>query len=244
MAAIAPAVPPAPTFSQRGFTLTELAVVLVIVSLLIGGMLVPFAAQQEVKATIETQKTLNDVRDALYGFAAAKGRLPCPATLASVGVEQPAGGGACTCVSPDCFLPAATLGIAPINSSGQALDGWNDPIRYAVTTANTSAFTTSDGMKGAWSSLAPDLSVCNDSACAVTLTTTAAAVVWSNGKNAASGGTSSDEKENPNPQTASYPDPNASRFVSHAASTDFDDIVIWLSPNVLYNRMITAGKLP
>ena len=29
-----------------------------------------------------------------------------------------------------------------------------------------------------------------------------------------------------------------------AGSTEFDDLVVWLSPNVLFNRMVAAGKLP
>ena len=33
-------------------------------------------------------------------------------------------------------------------------------------------------------------------------------------------------------------------FVSHTPTSTFDDIVAWLSPNILLNRMVTAGKLP
>jgi len=29
-----------------------------------------------------------------------------------------------------------------------------------------------------------------------------------------------------------------------AATSEFDDIVTWLSPNILFNRMVVAGKLP
>ena len=42
----------------------------------------------------------------------------------------------------------------------------------------------------------------------------------------------------------------ANNFVSRtitapgAGLAEFDDLVIWLSPNVLYNRMVAAGKLP
>jgi len=240
-------VPPASSLDHRGFTLIELAIVMFIVSLLIGGMLLPLSAQQDIRARGETDKTLNDIRDALIGFAVANGRLPCPATAASNGIGQPAAGGACTCVAPDCFLPAATLGIAPINSVGQAVDGWQFPIRYAVTSANTNAFTTTDGLKPIWGSTpAPDLKVCPSSgACPSPLTSTAVAVIWSTGKNSAEGGTSADEQENPNPQTgAGNLDPTANSFVSRITGSDFDDVVIWVSPNILYNRMIAAGRLP
>jgi prepilin-type N-terminal cleavage/methylation domain-containing protein len=247
MAAMTPAVIPTPTSVQSGFTLVELAMVLFIVALLIGGILLPLSAQQDVRARYGTEKALDDVRDSLIGFAIANGRLPCPATAASNGISQPAGGGACTCVSPDCFVPAATLGIAPVNSVGQAVDGWQFPIRYAVTGANANAFTTTDGLRAIWGSptLAPDLTVCPSSACAATLTSTAAAVIWSTGKNSTEGGTSADEQENPNPKTgAGNVDPTANRFVSRSNGSDFDDIVIWISPNTLYNRMVAAGRLP
>ena len=230
--------------SARGFTLTEMAVVLVIVALLISSLVIPFSAQQDIRARQETEKILKDIQEALLGFAVAQGRLPCPATLASNGAEAPAGGGTCTCVSPDCFLPAATLGISPINSTGQAVDGWQNPIRYAVTSANANAFSTNNGMKNAWNGgLAPDLQVCATGACAIPLTNDAVAVIWSTGKNSFQGGTSADEIENPNPNTGANPDPT-SRFVSRTSGDDFDDTVVWLSPNILYNRMITTGKLP
>lgn len=229
----------------RGFTLVELGVVLAIVVLLIGGMLLPLSAQRDIQNIAETEKTISDAREALFGYAAANGRLPCPATAASNGIEQPAGGGVCTCVSPDCFLPAATLGIAPINSVGQAVDGWQGPIRYTVAAiAPPSAFTTVSGMKTAWGGLAPNLQICGTAACAVPLASNAVAAIWSSGKNALQGGASDDEKENPNPNTGAIPDPTPTRFVSRIPGPDFDDIVIWLSPNILYSRMIAAGQLP
>ncbi|OQY65831.1 MAG: hypothetical protein B6D47_12090 [Rhodocyclaceae bacterium UTPRO2] len=49
----------------RGFTLAEMAVVLVIVALLIAGMMLPLSAQQDIRARQETATTL-------VGFAAAK----------------------------------------------------------------------------------------------------------------------------------------------------------------------------
>jgi hypothetical protein len=78
----------------------------------------------------------------------------------------------------------------------------------------------------------------------VPLASNAVAVIWSTGKNTTSGGTSADESENPNPQTGANPDPTPNCFVSHILAPDFDDQVIWLSPNILYNRMISAGRLP
>jgi prepilin-type N-terminal cleavage/methylation domain-containing protein len=267
------AVPPRLTFT-RGFTLTELAVVLAIVALLIGSMMLPLAAQDDVRRTQETQKTLNDARDALVGFATATGRLPCPATDASNGVEAPNGGGTCTLfdasdVVPVGYLPAATLGLAPVDTQSRLLDGWGNPIRYGVTTSNAAAFTRPNGMSSTgMTALAPDLIVCptarfggNDVQGAGTaaancptgvtpLSNSSVAVLYSLGPDAGRGGNGTDEQHNPNPAISSGTLASDRLFVSHtptprdAANGEFDDIVIWLSPNILFNRMIAAGRLP
>ncbi len=102
--------------------------------------------------------------------------------------------------------------------------------------------------------LAPDLNVCasatgiggTDCGAAVSLTANAVAVIYSVGVNAATGGTGTDETANPNPNSAD----NNQVFISHtramAAATngEFDDIVIWIAPGILYNRMVQAGRLP
>lgn len=258
MAAITLAVPPVPTFVHRGFTLMELAIVMFIVSLLLGGMLLPLSGQQDIRNHGDTQKTLASARDALLGFAMANDRLPCPATAASNGLESPVGGGVCT--NPyDGYFPAATLGLSPTDANGYLLDGWGgDPIRrvrYAVSTANTSAFTTTSGMKTTGiTTLAPDLKICNTgvgmatpgtaaAACAAnaSLATDAVAVIYSHGKNAGTGGAGTEENHNPNPQSTLAADP---AFVNAQPGTAFDDQMIWLSKNTLFNRMVAAGKLP
>ena len=249
--------------AYKGFTLVEMAVVLVIIGLMLGGLLVPLSAQLDIRNSAATQKSLETAKEALLGFAVANGRLPCPATDSSDGVEAFAAGGNATngncAVFNNGFLPAATLGITPIDSQGYALDGWGgqsqNRIRYAVTSANTNAFTLTNGMQNTgMGSLVPELRVCA-SASGITATrcsggtesnylvNTAVAVIYSVGKNAASGGTSADESANPNPNSAD----NDIVFVSHEpapAPNEFDDMVTWISPNVLYNRMVAAGKLP
>ena len=125
----------------RGFTLIELAVVIAIVGLLLGSLMVPLATRVQARQIGETHRILRDAREALYGFAIANGRLPCPASSMSSGLESPVGGGVCT--NPhDGFLPAATLGIMPTDAEGFAIDSWGNRICYAVSLANASAFTT------------------------------------------------------------------------------------------------------
>lgn len=273
------AVPPAPRFpgaprqpgrkAARGFSITEMAIVLLIVALLVGGMLVPLSAQDEIRRGGETQATVKSAMEAILGFAAANGRLPCPATAASNGIEAPAGGGTCALLAagdavPVGFLPGATLGLGPLDNAGRVLDAWGNPLRYAVSNANGSAFTSANGVQGiGMANLATtQLIVCPTAAGGVQNSGTpdadcpaggsayarnAAAVVYSLGKNAATGGAGGDEQHNPNPNSPLAAD---RVFVSHdpapatAANGEFDDILLWLSPNVLFNRMIAAGRLP
>jgi len=248
----------APTLAQRGFTLIELAIVMFIVALLLGGLMLPLSGQQDVRAYGETQKVLADARDALLGFAMANDRLPCPASSASNGLESPVGGGACT--NPyDGFFPAATLGLTPVDSSGYLLDGWGGEtthrVRYALSTANSNAFSTTSGMKTTGITvLAPDLKICNTgvgmsnpgtatAACAAnaSLATDAVVVVYSLGKNAGTGGSGTEENHNPNPQSTQTADP---AYVNAQQSSSFDDQVIWLSRSTLFNRLVAAGRLP
>ena len=54
---------------QGGFTLIELAIVLVIVTILIGGLAVPLSAQIEARRIAETRKTMEEAREAIIGYA-------------------------------------------------------------------------------------------------------------------------------------------------------------------------------
>lgn len=266
MAALISAVSPAPTFRHDGFTLTEMSVVLVIVALLIGGMLIPLAAQQDIRTISETDATLKTIHEALLGYAATQGRLPCPASAGSHGAESFATGenrttGVCSNFF-DGFVPAATLGVHPTDNDGFAIDAWGQRIRYAVANKTVGdinsdvsnahiALTSSDGIKLATMTKLPNASllfVCNTASgigtgncgTATALAGNAPAVVFSTGKNGAS--TGADEQANTTVQDGV--------FVSHesapsaALNGEFDDQVTWLSPHILVNRMISAGRLP
>ena len=120
--------------TAHGFTLAELAVVMMIVALLLGSMMYTLSVQFEQRAFEETRSRLEAARQLLLSFAIVNGRLPCPATAASLGAEDPPGGG--TCTSPYVgFLPARTIGYQVVDAGGFATDSWNNRIRYAVSAA-------------------------------------------------------------------------------------------------------------
>lgn len=238
-----------------GFTLVEMAVVLLIVGLLLGGLLPTLSSRVEQQRTVEVRKQLDDIEQALIGYALVNGRLPCPASPSSNGTESFAGGG--NAINGNCsnsnngYAPAATLGL--VTADGYAVDPWGNRIRYALTRSNSNAFSSIGGMSASgMSGLTPDLLVCNSatgigtSSCASGAALTAnpgvPLVIYSTGRNGSYGGTGADEAVN---QSA-----NNRVFVSHtptaktAANGEFDDIVIWLSPDILFGKMVAAGRLP
>jgi prepilin-type N-terminal cleavage/methylation domain-containing protein len=231
------AVPQRLTFA-RGFTLAEMAVVLVIVALLIAGMVLPLSAQQEIRARQETEKTLTDVREALIGYAAShsasdgKPYLPCPDTdNPPDGVEnRSASPGACS--AQEGTLPWVDLGLG-------RNDAWNNRFRYVVTAAFSNSAT------GFTLQSAGTLTICADNACAATVASGIPALALSHGVNGAgafnTGGgintapTGADELENTDGDAT---------FVSRVSDGGFDDLVTWVPSTVLMNRMLTSGKLP
>jgi prepilin-type N-terminal cleavage/methylation domain-containing protein len=257
----------------HGFTLIEMAVVLVVVSLLLGSLLVPLASQVEQRKIETTERTLDQAREALLAFAAARGRLPCPAGTAGGREALTTSAAVGDCVSFWGFLPAATLGLSPLDADGYARDGWGgevrdgsnfdqNRIRYAVRSANIGAqnfvFTKIGGIRAAGLAAISTfgdanglLYVCSaggggGGGCgsAFTLSSEAVAVIWASGPNAATGGVSIDEAENPNPNGGSADRVFVSRPRGGGAGPEFDDHVVWITPPILFQRMVAAGQLP
>ena len=248
----------------RGFTLTELAVVFTIISLLLAAGMYTLSAQTEQRNFEETRRRLEAARELLLAFALVNGRLPCPAsavTGSTAGFEAPAGGGTCT-TSYGGWLPARTIGFQVTDSAGNAIDAWGNPIRYAVSSTTptctpaatvTPHFTVAANMRTNGITCQPgDLVVCRQSPAVVTATTCDAntsvtnqnllvAIVFSTGKNGTTGGTGINEARNLDSNAlfvSRSPDP------AGASGGEFDDQMLWIPVGELYGKLIAAGLLP
>jgi prepilin-type N-terminal cleavage/methylation domain-containing protein len=223
--------------AARGFTLVEVAIALMIIGLLLGGAVVTVSAQIDLKQYAETRQTMELAQEAILGFAAANGRLPCPATMNpppnEEGEEIPKGGNCAENFRG--FVPAKTLALRPVNANGLLVDAWGQPIRYAVTDAHTNGFTTANGLRDLFGTedlqQSPKLSVCSAMPCTgqAQLTPGAAFVLITSGPNLAI-----DNGENSNDNDT---------FIFEQSSTAVDDLMVWTSPFTLYNRMLAAGAL-
>jgi len=213
---------------HAGFTLAEMAIVLVIVGLLLGGLLIPLSAQQENQFRSETDKSLAEIREALIGYAIINGKLPCPMPTT---ITDPAAAGygeaAATCnPGTEGYLPWKTLGVTetdtwgePRSSSTQAFTGyWHyrvDDAFVATIAVNTSQ---SDG-----------LSIDDHNGNSLTATTERpVAIVYSTGANRTADG------QNASANTT---------FEAGEITSTFDDRVIWIGRPMLINRMVAAGTL-
>lgn len=100
-----------------GFTLVEIAIVLVIIGIITAGILSGAGALRESAKFKEDQIKLQDIKTALLGYVAVNGYLPCPDTNDD-GEEEPRTGNQCSDVSGT--LPYIDLATHAVNSYGFA----------------------------------------------------------------------------------------------------------------------------
>jgi type II secretory pathway pseudopilin PulG len=234
-----------------GFSLIEMAVVLLLVTLLLGSILIPLSSQVDQRRVTDTEKELEAIKEALIGFAIANRYLPCPAVSSANGVEDRTGT-ACTGGKRVGFLPWVTLGV-------QGYDSWGNRYRYSVTPAFSvsdpnNLFALNQVTDATWITIQG-----RDSTGAVinlTASNSVPVALLSHGKNGY-GATSEtgvaralpgtwtntlDEYNNANNSTTFW---SRARTENTAATGgEFDDLVVWISPSILFSRMVAAGQLP
>lgn len=242
---------------NKGFTLLEMAIVLVIVGLFVGGLFIPLSNQKEVNNLIETREKIAVIKEAVLGFAIVYGRLPCPAdetiksSATGAGVEQ-VDGGVCKDSKVYGAVPWVTLGVPETDAWGRRFSyrvskSFSDDFSISKTVSPPSTCTDAPERSSFALCSEGDINVSDLSgASSVLVASKLPVIIVSHGKNGYGAYTteglqfeidkiSALESNNIN---------NDASFTSMAHTPSFDDIVDWLSPNILFNRMVAAGKLP
>jgi type II secretory pathway pseudopilin PulG len=249
-----------------------MAIVLLIVSILLGAVLIPLSMQMELRQYADTKKTMDQINEALIGFVLINGRLPCPADrtiadgTANAGVER-----------ATCTTAATQFGVIPwVTLNVPETDEWGRRFTYRVT--STFADAIAAATYGCAPPVNPTLSsfaLCASGDMKVQSRTTAKvaydmtnvalpAVFISHGKNGygawGTKGTqpfpvvpaaNADEATNANTATVTFISRDKQDASSSCSDTagitpmcEFDDLVAWIPLTTLMNRMVVSGKLP
>lgn len=255
-----------PTLLFSGFSLIEMAVVLLIVALLLGGLLPTISSQIELKNRNDTKKQLEEIQQALVGYVLANGRLPCPADGTKISGQATAGQEVVTGSGPTVTCPPANVtnnaawGVLPWATLGVSeTDAWGRRFTYRVTLEFADAIALATYTAGCTPTIPPtlasfalcsngNLSILSAATGGTSIASNIPAVIISHGANGLGAYTPAGLPVLPAPLAGSDEyfnvDTTINNFVSHEFTTTYDDLVVWISPNILYNRMVSAGKLP
>ena len=247
---------------QKGFTLIEIAVVLVVVGVLLGSFIGTLSNRIDVSRKNDVDRELEEIKQAMMAYAFVNGFLPCP--------DCDVIGGNCTAgmvadgredydaVNSRCSenegagnVPWATLGV------GHS-DAWGTRYRYAVQNIfadQNAAFALNTVMVNPFRIEEPDFVADATGATPQSLADNVVAIIFSHGKNAYGGmseddlaraavpAANLDEIENTDDDLVYYSRPETGTEATIAGG-EFDDIVIWISEYELKAKMVEAGKLP
>ncbi|MGH8582379.1 MAG: type II secretion system protein, partial [Gammaproteobacteria bacterium] len=210
----------------------------------LGGLLGPMSVRVEQQERTKTQALLEEIKEALLGYAAINGVLPCPTIQG-----DPANAGYGVAAPPPCpvggpvgvtdgILPWKTLGVSPTDAWGRPrtapTDPWRGYWRYRVDQNFALPLTPIT-----LTTLPTDSLEVQDAA-GNKLTTTAEppiAIIFSAG---------GQDRDNP-PDLKDEDGQNAvydNIYEAGLFGPNFDDMTTWLSRPLLFNRMIAAGRLP
>lgn len=247
--------------NSKGFTLIELAVVLVVVSVLLGSFIGTLSGRVNVTKKSNALEELEDIKQSLLAHAFVYGYLPCPDCEAGScpngtvgdGIADYTSAGACSKGEAAANVPWVTLGL------GRG-DPWGNHYRYAVQAEYSDSSTpfTLDGASGPPGTASikePDYVADATGGTWHSLADNVVAVIFSHGSNGfgaysednqarpAIPSANTDEKENTDNDGDFYMRPDTTADATIAGG-EFDDIVIWISEYELKAKMVEAGKLP
>lgn len=109
---------------EKGFSLIELSIVLVIVGLLMSAGVSIMNSVSKTSKIAKEKANITIIKNSLISFAFSHGRLPCPDTNGDGSENCPTSG----CANPPCGLPFIDLNISSVNK-----DTWSMPYGYDAT---------------------------------------------------------------------------------------------------------------
>lgn len=252
-----------PTQKNRGFTLAEMAIVVVIAGILLVAGVKILSSQMDNASYHASKSKQETIKQALITYLGRFQRLPCPDTRSGNGpgalsfttatppdgIENRATAGNVTsnCAASFGVLPYAELGLA----RDLAMDGWGNLFSYHLSTAvNNWALTArfSDTNSGALT-----ISDRNNAGVTFTLTNTAVAILISHGKNGSGSFTikgtraalpsaaSPDERENIDADTSYF----KREYTDNTAATGgtFDDLLMYIMADDLIAPLRREGTI-
>ena len=236
---------------QSGFTLVEIAIVLLIVGLLMRTVLEPIGIAQQQKRINSTRTELELVKDSLHAHLVAHGFLPCPIKTNALSLQRNDSAAGDECRVSQGGVPAVVLGLSgAIDAKGVLLDAWNRPYRYTVSLQNHSSMgnprlpdwtTQGEASNVGLRYLSSDIVLCiQPSRASCTRKNVRAKhlafVVLSHGQDNSSTGAQTENLD------------GDETFVVNALSTSqespFDDQLVWSSAQDVMYWLLRAGWLP
>lgn len=231
---------------EHGFTLVELSVVLLVVTLILTGFIHMLRLLSDRASFSETRQALEDASQSLLAYATAnEGKLPCPAEPLRKDVIDDDHFG----VPRDkCDEPNSRRGLIPWKILGiQGTDAWGHYIAYEM----TSKFADGTGAYGLNTKGSVNGQDAASGGVKVVSTGSVVAAVWSLGPNGNLGinpsgiqqpasRTSADESAN-DPIGKAVTVVTRPHSSEDAAGGPFDDQVLLISRFTLYQRLQNAG---
>jgi len=237
----------------KGFTLLEMAVVIVIMGIIMAGFVLPMLGQIKVRSQLlelqkykETKHTLEEIKAALLGYVAVVGMFPCPDTQNTDDPVKPyvpdgLQDSGCDSNALEGYIPWQTLGLVKGN------DVWGNTIRYSINKNYAKIISQSNS-----DAISPFFEIRNEKQ-TTTLSASSngaiVAVIFSCGKNGKPDlGNNRDTKADcKNPvsnltTTDFYVQDTRNYSTLKEIPTDFDDVLTWISKYQIINQLTNAGK--
>lgn len=215
---------------EMGFTLVEMAIVLSIIGLLLGGLLATLSTQVNQRQYSDAKAQLEEIREVLLGYVVMYKKFPCPAKQTTTLTDPLYGKEDPTMCGQEGILPWKTLGLtnerdpwgAPNTTTPQWLGYW----RYRVDTNFSTVLTSLT------TPFLSNLSIQDSAGNSLTTTTERPAVIiYSTGKNMVPNGLNS------NGGTTGF-------YESEVLLPAYDDLTAWITRPLIMNRLVSAQQLP